>query len=430
MNHRKVQKTGFCKASRYLQKSSVLHPKNISILDYTYDLPDDRIAKYPLAQRDGSKLLLYKNGSISDTKFDRVSEHLPAGSLLVFNNSKVVEARILFQKETGGMIEVFTLEPHESYADVSTAMNRKGNIQYKCLVGGASKWKRGLVLKREEQFNELLFELSATITEHRSDCFVIEFTWTPSSLTFAEILHAAGRIPIPPYLHRDTEAVDKERYQTIYATEEGSVAAPTAGLHFTDNVLNSIRENSIAQAYITLHVGAGTFMPVKSGTMQGHDMHSEFIEVSTGLLEQLMAFDFITPVGTTSMRTLESLYWMGVKAYHSPGIAVNELNITQWEVYETEELVPVSRNEALSALREWMARFGYRKLFAKTQILIAPGYTFRVANALITNFHQPQSTLLLLVSAFTGDNWRKIYQYALDHEFRFLSYGDSSLLLP
>jgi S-adenosylmethionine:tRNA ribosyltransferase-isomerase len=411
-----------------------MHPKDIAILDYTYELPDERIAKYPLQNRDESKLLVYKKGNISQTIFSNIADHLPAGSLLVFNDSKVVEARLLFQKSSGGVIEVFALEPHERYADISTAMHTTSSILYKCLVGGAGKWKRGMVLTKEVQHDGNTIHLSATITERRPDCFVIELKWTPAELSFAEVLHAAGNIPIPPYLHRDADDSDNERYQTIYAAADGSVAAPTAGLHFTPAVMQGFAGKNIQQAFVTLHVGAGTFMPVKTATMQEHNMHAEFIDISIGLIKKVLLHGKIIPVGTTSMRTLESLYWMGIKALLNPDAPLEALTIHQWDVYETEKndevnkADKVSKEMAIQALLEWLERRNMQRLIVKTQILIAPGYSFKIANALITNFHQPQSTLLLLVGAFIGNDWKKVYSYALENDFRFLSYGDSSLL--
>ncbi len=405
-----------------------MHPKDLKISDYTYDLPDDRIAKYPLEQRDASKLLIYKNGNISETVFSDILSLLPAGSLLVLNNSKVIEARLLFQKSSGGTIEIFTLEPHEQYTDITTAMNTCESILYKCLVGGASKWKHGMVLSKEIQHADNFIHLEAKIVERRTDCFVIELKWTPTDLPFASILHALGEIPIPPYLHRDAQETDKERYQTVYARSDGSVAAPTAGLHFTPAILQQLDQKNIKQAYITLHVGAGTFMPLKTDTMSGHEMHAEFIEITTSLLEQLLYSENIIAVGTTSMRTLESIYWMGVKAFLDPSVDLQHLAMQQWEVYDNLMNEKVEKNVAIETLINWMTARQMKTLIVKTQIIIAPGYRFRMAHTLITNFHQPQSTLLLLVSAFAGNDWRKIYQYALENEFLFLSYGDSSLL--
>jgi S-adenosylmethionine:tRNA ribosyltransferase-isomerase len=407
---------------------SDLHPKNLEIKDFSYDLPDERIAKYPLEQRDASKLLVYQDGHILETQFCNLSNHLPQNSLLVFNNSKVVAARLLFQKATGGTIEIFALEPHEQYGDITTAMNATGSILYKCLVGGAAKWKRGMLLTREVQYDNQQINITANITERRPDCFVIELSWTPDHLAFAGILHAAGKIPIPPYLHRDADSTDAERYQTIYAKQDGSVAAPTAGLHFTDAVLQSLYAKNISASFVTLHVGAGTFMPVKAGTMQYHDMHAEFIDVDRATIKTIIETEHVIAAGTTSMRTLESLYWMGLKAFIDPAIALQNLAVTQWQVYDELQQKATDKQTALMALLNWMQARNLQRLIIKTQILIAPGYPFKIVKQLITNFHQPQSTLLLLVSAFIGNDWRRVYDYALQNNFRFLSYGDSSLL--
>jgi S-adenosylmethionine:tRNA ribosyltransferase-isomerase len=405
-----------------------VNPKELGIQDFNYDLPDERVAKYPLPERDASKLLVYKDGQISDTSFKNIGEYLPAGSLLIFNNSKVVEARLLFQKATGGVIEIFALEPHERYADITSAMHATGSVEYKCLVGGAGKWKRGMILTKKVDFENNPVELSATISERRPDCFVIKLSWEPAHLPFASILHAAGQIPIPPYLHRDAETSDTERYQTVYAKEDGSVAAPTAGLHFTPAVLEALHEKNITTDFVTLHVGAGTFMPVKSETMNGHLMHAEFIDVTRATIEKLMQAGNVVAVGTTSMRTLESLYWMGLKIYLNPKISQQNLMIAQWEIYDELAAKSCDKKNALQSLLNWMDTHSMNRLIVKTQILIAPGYPFKIVNQLVTNFHQPQSTLLLLVSAFIGPDWKKVYAYAMQNDFRFLSYGDSSLL--
>ena len=408
-------------------------PRKLSIRDFTYSLPEDRIAKYPLAERDSSRLLIYKNGKIEEDIYKNISDHLPENSLLVFNDTKVVEARLLFQKSSGGIIEIFCLEPHEQYADITTGMLQQGKVLWQCLIGGASKWKHGQLLEKKIRTtsNEIL--LAAKYVEKRADTFIIELSWQPSSLSFAEILHLAGAIPLPPYIKRNAETSDAERYQTIYAHTDGSVAAPTAGLHFTPQVFESFREKNIDTAFVTLHVGAGTFKPVKAETMQEHEMHSEFIDVSKQTIEELLKHidDTIVAAGTTSMRTIESLYWLGVEsAVGSLQLAVSsstklpELN--QWKPYEAQQAVPAK--QALQALLVRMNEQRLERLIAKTRIVIAPGYTPRIAKALITNFHQPQSTLLLLVAALIGNDWRKVYDYALQNDFRFLSYGDGSLL--
>jgi S-adenosylmethionine:tRNA ribosyltransferase-isomerase len=403
------------------------NPKEIAIADYTYSLPDERIAKYPLAERDASKLLIYKNGEIKTDTYRKISNYLPKDSVLIFNNTKVVEARLLFQKETGGVIEIFCLEPHEQYADITTAMLQKEKVLWHCLVGGASKWKAGQVLQKEISVSGQIITLQATYHEKRSGTFIIELSWTPASLSFAEVLHHTGAIPLPPYIKRNAEEADKERYQTIYAATEGSVAAPTAGLHFTPSIFNDLDNIHVVRDFVTLHVGAGTFKPVKSETMQEHDMHAEWIEVSKSLIETLLKNleEPIIAVGTTSLRTLESLYWLGVKL--SLDDTQQPLFLSQWEVYELEKKkIPVSIS--LNTLLDWVKKNNTERLIAKTQILIVPGYEFKIIKGLITNFHQPQSTLLLLVAALIGHEWKNVYDYALQNDFRFLSYGDGSLL--
>jgi S-adenosylmethionine:tRNA ribosyltransferase-isomerase len=410
-------------------------PKKISILDYTYDLPAERIALHPLAERDASKLLVYQNGKIQQDIYKNIATHLPPGSLLIFNNTKVIKARIRFQKSSGGIIEIFCLEPYEAINEYSTVMNKKGSVTWKCMIGGMSKWKEG-VLEKQRAVGSGQWAMRAKLVEKLSDAYVVEFTWMPADLSFAEVLEQCGDIPLPPYIKRKTEKEDIERYQTIYAQDEGSVAAPTAGLHFTKEIFNRLAEKNIQTGFVTLHVGAGTFKPVKAATMQDHEMHAEWIDVPVDMIENLIAqlHKPVVAVGTTSLRTLESLYWMGVKAELLP--AIKQLNINQWEVYE-EPLVNsrLPAAESLTALLNWLKKNNRQSLFTQSQILIAPGYTFKIANAIITNFHQPQSTLLLLVAAAVGyglptgrAGWRKIYDYAMQNDFRFLSYGDGSLL--
>jgi S-adenosylmethionine:tRNA ribosyltransferase-isomerase len=408
---------------------ALTHPREISIEEFDYPLENERIAKYPLPERDASKLLIYARGNMDEARYANIGDHLPASSLLVFNNSRVVEARLLFQKPSGGIIEIFALEPHEQYADITTAMNQTGQVFYKCLVGGASKWKHGMVLTKKVAHNGDILTLQAAITDRRPDCFVISLSWHPEDISFAQVLHYAGNMPIPPYLHRDAEESDTERYQTVYASADGSVAAPTAGLHFTSKLLEQLAAKGFTQAYTTLHVGAGTFMPVKSSTMDGHEMHAEFLEAGENLLIQLRDAAVVIPVGTTAMRTIESLYWMGVKAYKNPSVTLAELEMQQWEVYDELMKAPVNKGTALNALLQWMRQAGLRQLVVKTRIIIAPGYPFGICKGLITNFHQPKSTLLLLVAALIGDDWKRVYDYALKNDFRFLSYGDGSLLL-
>lgn len=402
-----------------------MHPKDISILDYSYDLPNERIAKYPLEERDQSKLLIYKNKSITEDVYFNLGEHLPENSFLVFNQTKVVEARLLFQKPTGGVIEIFCLEPHEQYPDITTAMLQKQKVWWKCMIGGASKWKHGMVLLK--QVEEMIVE--ASILDRNSEAFVIELKWDNPRLSFAEVLNKAGAIPLPPYLHRKAEESDKERYQTIYAKEEGSVAAPTAGLHFTERLFKKLKHKNITSSFVTLHVGAGTFKPVKAEKMEDHEMHAEFIDVGLEFIEKITSTldQPIVCVGTTSLRTVESLYWIGVKIRNKKHeIRNEEVFVQQWDPYHTE--TNITAKDALQSLVDWMKEENMQRLITKTQIIIAPGYELKVANGLITNFHQPQSTLLLLVAAIVGGDWRKIYEYAMKNNFRFLSYGDGCLL--
>lgn len=411
-----------------------MHPKDLSIHDFTYALPEERIAKYPLPVRDSSRLLVYRNGEITEDLYKNIHAYLPPGALVIFNNTKVVEARLLFQKPTGGMIEIFCLEPHSSYSDITTAMSQTGKVWWHCLVGGASKWKRGQVLEKKIITGEKQLLLQAKYIDKLADSFIIELSWTPATLSFAELLHEAGLVPLPPYIKRAAEASDAQRYQTVYAHQDGSVAAPTAGLHFTGDIFTSLERKNIQRDFVTLHVGAGTFKPVKAGRMELHEMHAEFIEVSRNTIANISTHldDTIIAVGTTSLRTLETLYWLGVKLAagsnnHLPSGPDPIPAVSQWEAY-TYQGHPVPAQEALHRLLQWLDGKKLERLIAKTQIIIAPGYRTRIADALVTNFHQPQSTLLLLVAGTVGDDWKKIYSYALENDFRFLSYGDGSLL--
>ncbi len=412
-----------------------MNPENLSIKDFTYHLPEDRIAKYPLPERDASKLLIYEKGKIAEDVYKNLDLHLPSESLLVFNDTKVIEARLFFKKPTGGIIEIFCLEPHEQYADITVAMNQHGKVLWQCLIGGASKWKHGQLLEKKiDSTKETI--LFAKYVEKKIDSFVIEFSWNDVSLNFGEILHHAGAIPLPPYIKRAPESSDEERYQTIYAHNDGSVAAPTAGLHFTENIFDKLRSKKIKTDFVTLHVGAGTFKPVKSETIEGHEMHAEFINVSRKTIENISKnfSQNIIAVGTTSLRTIESLYWLGVKLAIGPARreqsakdAQEKLELHQWECYELERM-GIEPARALGALLGFMEKKKMERLIAKTQILIAPPYKAKIADALITNFHQPQSTLLLLVAALIKDDWKIVYDYALRNSFRFLSYGDGCLL--
>ena len=407
-----------------------MQPADISIADYSYHLPDHRIAYHPLAERDASKLLIWQAGRIHEDKYRNLAAHLPEGALMVFNNTRVVEARIVFQKETGARIEIFCLEPADEYKGMAAAMTQQGRVRWKCLIGGASKWKPGQVLSKTIAVDGASITLDARWIEKLPDSFLIELSWTPAELPFAGLLHQAGLIPLPPYIHRTVEQTDSERYQTVYARHEGSVAAPTAGLHFTEDLFRSLEQRHIQKTFVTLHVGAGTFLPVKAATLGQHHMHIEGIvvkqEAITALLEALQNCRPVIAVGTTSARTIESLYWLGVKVAKNPALSPAELVVRQWDGYElpggTEAVA------ALTALLEWIKKQQLVEIVTTTQLLIAPGYAWRITAGLVTNFHQPQSTLLLLIAALIGEDWRKVYQYAQEHEFRFLSYGDGCLL--
>lgn len=401
--------------------------QQIRIEEYDYPLPDERIAKFPLAKRDESKLLLYKDGQVSESVFKHIADYLPAGSLLVYNNTRVIQARLLFQKATSARIEVFCLEPAEPH-DYALIFQQTERCSWICLVGNLKKWKDGLLTKKVAIQGEEVI-LSAEKKESHGDSHRIEFTWNNPKYTFADLLDAAGVLPIPPYLHRETEKSDLVTYQTVYSKIKGSVAAPTAGLHFTPEVLADVDAHGIGREEVTLHVGAGTFKPVKSETIEGHEMHTEFISVRRSSIERIQKnLGKIIAVGTTSVRTLESLYYIGVKLASHPDATSEELVVNQWMPYEAENnRIPVA--EALQHILDYLDRHQADKLVTATQIIIAPGYEFKVVRGIITNFHQPKSTLLLLISAFVKGNWRTIYDYALSHDFRFLSYGDSSLLL-
>lgn len=407
-----------------------MHPKNIAIANYTYILPDEKIAAFPLANRDASKLMVYKEGIIQEDSYQNIAAYLPKNSLLIFNNTKVIPARVLFQKPTGGIIEIFCLEPYEATKDYSSVMNKQEKVRWKCMIGGAGKWKEGLLVKKFSDGHSAT-TLKVSLLEKLPDAYIVEFGWQPAHLSFAEMIVQMGDIPLPPYIKRKPEEADKERYQTIYAAYDGSVAAPTAGLHFTEQVFASLKAKNIAIDFVTLHVGAGTFKPVKAAIMQYHEMHTEWMDITTETIQHIVANinNNITAVGTTSLRTIESLYWMGVKTILFPESSLEALTIQQWDVYE-EPLASIqfSATNSLLSLLHWMDKNNCESIVAKTQILIAPGYHFMIVKAIITNFHQPQSTLLLLVAAAIGEGWRKIYDYALENNFRFLSYGDGSLL--
>ena len=431
--------------------------KDIRISDFSYELPDERIAKFPVEQRDQSKLLVYEHGHISETRFSHLPEYLPKNALMVFNNTRVIQARLHFRKETGALIEIFLLEPAEP-ADYEQVFQTSEACSWLCLVGNQKKWKEGTLSRMLEIKGEKV-ELRATRKGSVGTSQLIEFQWlvenktfplqgeSKGAFSFAEILDAIGELPIPPYLNRDTEESDKSTYQTVYSRIKGSVAAPTAGLHFTEDVLKTIENQGITREEVTLHVGAGTFRPVKSETIEGPEMHSEHISVRRQTIENLIRHGGrAIAVGTTSVRTLESLYYIGRKILHNPDIAEEALAVAQWEPYENRDSrfeergrgneeggtvnSQLSTLNSLRAILDWLDRHQLDTLTSATQIIIVPGYEYKIVSHLVTNFHQPQSTLLLLVSAFVGGDWRRIYNYALDHDFRFLSYGDSSLLIP
>ena len=452
-----------------MQICSQMHPKHLSILDFTYDLPASKIASYPLEERDASKLLIVgapdgagftdENGArgataavvygatqtFSESTYSNLDQVLPAGTLLVHNDTKVVAARLFFEKENGTIIEIFCLEPASIYKDITTAMLAKKEVLWGCLIGGAKKWKEGsLQIKYGNNYT-----LTATKQAQLTDSYIVKFEWDNEVQSFAEVLEAAGNIPLPPYFNRAVEANDKERYQTVYANAEGSVAAPTAGLHFTPTLFTKLAAKNINKAFVTLHVGAGTFKPVKAARMEAHEMHAEFIDVQKSFIEMLRD-NFTTnkqkiiAVGTTSLRTLESLYWMGAKIIAANNSAINfanephnnnanlsieNISVVQWDPYELmpQNELPSSA-AAIGALCNWLDQNNISRLITKTQIIIAPGYRFKIIDGLITNFHQPQSTLLLLVAAITNGNWKPMYDYALDNDFRFLSYGDGCLI--
>ena len=430
-----------------------METKDIHISDYNYPLPDERIAKFPKAERDTSKLLVYNKGEVSEDVFRNLPDYLPEGALMVMNNTRVIQARLHFRKKSvdvkgesrdGALIEVFLLEPFAP-ADYEQMFQQTQRCTWLCLVGNLKKWKEGPLTI---EHGPLTF--SATRKGEHGTSQLVEFEWSGGQ-SFAEALDILGELPIPPYLNRETQESDKTTYQTVYSKIKGSVAAPTAGLHFTDRVLSAVDARGIEREEVTLHVGAGTFRPVKSETIGDHPMHTEYIAVHRRTIERLLAHDCqAIAVGTTSVRTLESLYYMGLKILRRPDITEEELHVNQWEPYERLEMIDerydynqgdnqgVQGNHifhlspfiSIQALLDWMDRNGLTVLHSSTQIIIAPGYDYKIVKMLITNFHQPQSTLLLLVSAFVHGDWRRIYDYALSHDFRFLSYGDSSLLIP
>lgn len=401
----------------------MMKTKDIHISDYNYSLPDERIAKFPLAERDTSKLLVYRHGALSETRFSELPSLLPQGGLMVFNNTRVIQARLHFRKPTGALIEIFLLEPFAP-ADYEQMFQQTQRCQWLCLVGNQKKWKEGPLTIEHGALS-----VTATRLGEHGTSQLIAFEWSGGA-SFSELIDTLGELPIPPYLNRQTQESDKTTYQTVYSKIKGSVAAPTAGLHFTQRVLADLDARGVEREEVTLHVGAGTFKPVKSDTIGQHAMHTEYIAVRHHTIERLLAHDGCAiAVGTTSVRTLESLYYMGLKVLRHPDLREEELHVSQWEPYETGD-DHTDAPTALQALLRWLDRHELTTLHSSTQIIIAPGYEYKVVKMLVTNFHQPQSTLLLLVSAFVKGDWRSVYDYALGHDFRFLSYGDSSLLIP
>jgi S-adenosylmethionine:tRNA ribosyltransferase-isomerase len=400
--------------------------REIDLKDYDYDLPADRIAQYPVNERDSSQLLIYKKDKILKDIFRNIDGYLTSGSLLIFNNTRVIRARILFRKRTGAAIEVFCIEPL-SPSEYESSFGSRGPVEWKCIIGNLKKWKTGeitttFILSGRQ------YELRAEKIEAFSEAWRIRFSWNCPEISFGEVIEATGHIPLPPYINREDEDDDAIRYQTIYSRIKGSVAAPTAGLHFTDRVFEKLDRKGIKSAEVTLHVGAGTFQPVKSENISEHDMHCEHFFVTKENINLIIKnIGIIIPVGTTSVRTLESLYWLGIKLIMNPQENSLDLTLGQWEPYSIE--TEISPKESLVALRSFMDEHDLSFLHASTSIIIVPGYKFRMINGMITNFHQPRSTLLLLISAWLGINWKEIYKFALDNSFRFLSYGDSCLFI-
>jgi S-adenosylmethionine:tRNA ribosyltransferase-isomerase len=398
----------------------------ININNYDYDLPADRIAQYPVKERDKSKLLIFRDGNIGEDTFSNIDEYLPPDSLLVFNNTRVIRARILFYKKTGALIEILCLEP-VAPSDYALSFGSKEPVEWKCIIGNLKKWKSS-ILVTTFKYKSKQYNLNAEKLQQDGDAWKIRFSWNCQEIGFGEVIESVGHIPLPPYIDRKDEIEDNERYQTIYSRIKGSVAAPTAGLHFTDYVLEKIKGRGIKSAQLTLHVGAGTFQPVKTEDIYRHEMHCEHFSIDSDTIQLLIEnLGKIIAVGTTSVRTLESLYWLGVRLIQDMSCNTNIFSLGQWEPYELETVI--SPHDSLEAILNFMNRIKSDYLQATTSIMIIPGYEFRITNGMVTNFHQPRSTLLLLISAWTGNRWKDIYSYALKNRFRFLSYGDSSLLL-
>lgn len=409
--------------------------KHIKIEDYDYPLEEERIAKFPVEPRDNSKLLVYRKGKIYHTVFKEIPQELPGQSTLVYNNTKVIHARLMFQKETGAKIEIFCLEPNDP-SDYALNFASTKSCEWKCLIGNSKKWKQGPVSKEIIIKNKTVI-FNAEKKQAAENAYIVNFSWKICNnnenlkITFADILEEIGKIPIPPYLKRDSQKSDETSYQTVYSKIDGSVAAPTAGLHFTPEVLKNIDKKDITKLEVTLHVGAGTFKPVQCTEMEDHIMHHEFISVKKETIKEIIKKEgSITAVGTTSVRTLESLFWFGHKIATDPNVQIDDFVLNQWYPYEEGQKKGIKTKDALEAIISYLEKNDLDTFTASTQLIIAPGYDFKVINNIITNFHQPKSTLLLLVSAFLkGEEWKKVYKYALENDFRFLSYGDSSLLI-
>lgn len=408
----------------------MISPKEIEIKDYDYELPAERIASYPLPQRDESKLLIYRNENISQDIFKNISQYIPENSILIFNDSKVVKARILIENSAGQKIEIFCLEPVQPSREFAMAFAATKKCRWLCMIGNAKKWKEEVIIHNFFTKGKVV-ELRVKKFAPVNGVYEVEFEWNPIEMTFSEVLMRVGHIPLPPYIKREDQRSDTERYQTVYANLEGSVAAPTAGLHFTQEVLEDLKTRGVDEEFVTLHVGAGTFQPVKSERIGGHNMHGEKFFVSRTLIEKILNKEDkkIIAAGTTSARTMESLYWLGLKLIENSSVQINKLKIFQWEAYENKDERKYTLNDAMQALTDYMKFNEIETLECETEIIITPGYKFKVIDGLITNFHQPKSTLLLLIAAFTKGEWKKIYDYAMKNDFRFLSYGDSSLLL-
>jgi S-adenosylmethionine:tRNA ribosyltransferase-isomerase len=403
-----------------------MHPRDIAIDKYNYELPDERIAKFPLEVRDRSKLLVFDHGTITDARFYDLPELLEPGDLVILNNTRVIPARLILHKPSGGAIEVFCLDPvDKAHQD---AMSAPSGVRWKCLVGGAKKWKDGQLIGVQIERNDKIVECNAALIGRVNDAFIIEFSWDDPTMVFSEFLDAVGKIPLPPYFHREAELSDLERYQTVFSKYKGSVAAPTASLHFTEQVFESLKQRGVGLEEITLHVGAGTFKPVSTENLSGHEMHSEWFSVSRNTIQRLRDHDYnrLIVAGTTSLRTIESLYGLGVQLLQGRA-ATGMLSLSQWEVYD-EGVEAISITDALDAILNYLDNQKQLFFHASSSLLIAPSFQFKLADGLITNFHQPKSTLLVLVSAFIGKEWKEVYDHAMKNDYRFLSYGDSSLL--